>query len=620
MPSRSIRFRLTAVILAGSAIIALLFEIAWLPRLNDLLVEAQSREAQREVQILADGIAPYLLSNQLGAIHETLGTVEARYDNWSALTLETPGGRRLYPFVAPPPLTAPDIIVETVPVTANGETLGRLTAAIDLGPEIQRFQGAQRRMILLGAGIVALILGAVIYIIDRLLTRRLVQVARAADAMALGNFDVKLPDGADEVGALARSFGAMRAQIEDQTARLEQARARSERALEARSRFVATMSHEIRTPLNGIVPVAEMLRDTELTAEQRQKVDTIVKSSNALSSIVNDILDVSMLESVKLTIAPRRMSPAALVGEALDIVRPAAEAKGLALVNRFNAPVDLVCNGDEDRLRQILINLLGNAVKFTETGAVTLGGGATRQADGTVRLEVEVRDTGIGIPKEALSRIFDRFEQVDDTSMRRFGGTGLGLSIVRGLTAAMDGEVTVDSAPGAGSRFKVRLTLAPPDAPLPDTGQDPLAAARGHPPTSVLVVDDNEINRTVAAAMLGKLGHGVDLAEDGHRAVSKADARKYDVILMDMHMPDLDGLEATRAIRQGSGPNAATWIIALTASVQSSDVEKCRDAGMDDFMAKPLTIQTLAQAFDTRATSGPGHSGAEMPAPSPSEA
>ncbi len=594
----TIRFRLIAVILAGIGLIALLFEFAWLPRLDDLVTEAQAREVGREVEILAESIVPYMLSNQLGAIHETLSQVEFRYDNWAALHLVTPEGRKLYPISSVDLPEGPEIITRSAPVTFRDTTLGTLTASIDIAPQIQRFQSAQRNMVLLGAGIVALILAGVLYTIDRFLTRRLVQVARAADAMALGKYDVTLPDGRDEVGTLARSFGAMRGQIQDQTERLEQARARSERALEARSRFVATMSHEIRTPLNGILPVAEMLARTDLDAEQRERVETIITSGNALSSIVNDILDVSMLENGKLTLSSRPMSPARLVSEALDIVRPSAEAKGLTLINRFEAPQDMTCRGDDDRLRQILINLLGNAVKFTERGSITLSGAAVPAQDGQVRLRVEVSDTGIGIPPEHLSRIFGRFEQVDDTTMRRFGGTGLGLSIVRGLTEAMHGTVSVDSTPGQGSRFTLEIPLAPAILRETRSTSDPVQTARAQRAAKVLVVDDNAINRSVASAMLKKLGHDVTLAETGREAVAASARSRFDVILMDVHMPELDGLDATRQIRAGGGPNAGTRIVALTASVQARDVDACRCAGMDDFIAKPLSFEALIAALD----------------------
>lgn len=576
-------------LLAGGLLGALLFQFAWMPSVKGVLVDAQSREVRRELQILSDGLLPFMLGNQFGAVQETLHTVESRYDNWAGLTLERPDGRRLYPLGEPGLREGARLVTETVPITFRGETHGILSATVDLGAELALLRTEQWRLAGFSTAMLLCVMLLVAWLTDRLVSRRLVQVARASDQMAVGNYNVTLPEGEDEVGILATSFRGMRDQIKEQTESLKRARRNAEDALEARSRFVATMSHEIRTPLNGVIPVAEMLSQTELAPDQRRKVETIQKSGIALLSVVNDILDVSMIEGGHLKIQSAAFNPAKLIGDTLDIVRAKADEKQLEIVNAFDAPADLWCLGDEGRLRQVLVNLVGNALKFTEQGQVRLSGGAKRLEDGQVRLELDVTDTGIGIPAQALGRIFDRFEQVDDGLARRFGGTGLGLAISKHLVDAMGGQISVSSVVGEGSTFRVVLDLpeAHRAAPGPASASDARTATEGGG-RLVLLADDNEINREVASDLLCRLGFQVDLAEDGAAALAKASQRKFDLILMDIHMPVKDGLEATQGIREGNGPNAGTQIVGLTASVQASDMAKCREAGMNDFISKPL--------------------------------
>jgi signal transduction histidine kinase len=593
MMFNSIRFKVIALITVGAVIGSLLIEFAWAPRMNALLIDTQSREVRREVEILSDGILPYLLSNQIGAVYETLDSVKDRYDNWVEVILYRADGRRIYPLGPAQGASGPAIIAESVQIEFEERSLGLLMVIVDTSQEIQLFRSEQLRMVYIAAGIVALILLGVAYTIDRLFTRRLIQVARAADEMAVGNYDVSLPEGRDEVGVLARSFSAMRAQIQYQTTSLKEARARAEHALEARSRFIATMSHEIRTPLNGIIPVAELLSTSELAPAQQDKVQTIVQSGKALSSIVDDILDMSMLETGKLTLRKDAFSPVTLCDEASAVVRPSAERKGLLFESKYDGPDDMTCLGDMDRLRQVLINILGNAVKFTEVGRVSLTTKVERIGQDQCQLNFVIADTGIGISEKAMGRIFDRFEQEDQGTARRFGGSGLGLSIVKTLVEAMNGTIAVKSTQGVGSEFTVEVELETTGTQAASTGAKSSDADTIGDNRTALVVDDSEINRTVATAMLESLGFKVDAADNGLSALLKAQQKKFDVIFMDMHMPEMDGLVATRRIREETGPNTATRIIALTASVQQEDIEKCRAAGMDAFMPKPLKTDRM---------------------------
>ncbi|HWQ19608.1 MAG TPA: PAS domain S-box protein [Methanotrichaceae archaeon] len=387
--------------------------------------------------------------------------------------------------------------------------------------------------------------------------------------------------------ALIKSEKAMRA-----------AKEKAEEAARAKSEFLANMSHEIRTPMNAVIGLTGLLLDMDLKEEERECIETIRSSGDALLAVINDILDFSKIDSGKIELERQPFDLRSCIEEALDMVASKAAEKGLRLACVMDDSVPTAIASDPTRLRQILANLLSNAVKFTEKGEVEVAVTSQALVGGRYKLHFAVRDTGIGIPEDRMDKLFQSFSQVDMSTTRKYGGTGLGLAISKRLVELMDGEIWAESSPGIGSVFHLTLPVDISLDSLPKLKAGPSQPSTdAHTNMRILMAEDNAVNQKVILQMLRKLGYRADVAADGIEALKALELQDYDLVLMDIQMPEMDGFETTNEIRKRWPAGKQPRIIALTAYALKGDRERCLEAGMDGYIAKPVKMDDLRAAL-----------------------
>jgi signal transduction histidine kinase/CheY-like chemotaxis protein/HPt (histidine-containing phosphotransfer) domain-containing protein len=485
------------------------------------------------------------------------------------------------------------------PIESNGNIYGYVDMGFETHPISNMLIDAQQAIISI-ATIEVILVAFFSFILGTYLTKNLTRLASAAQTLREKGPGFQLNHySKDELGEVTKAFDEMSAKLEQDYQNLTAAREGAELANDSKSRFLASMSHEIRTPMNGVLGILNILEETKLTNEQRKLVATATESGNFLLSVINDILDFTRMESNTLILEDKPFDFRQCVESVVNSFLPAAKSQNLILHCYIEGTVPSKVSGDKNRVKQILLNLIGNAIKFTHEGSVTVKVGSEALEQGRVKITCQIQDTGIGIKNSSIDYLFDEFTMADQTYSRSKEGSGLGLAICRRLCTLMDGDVTVESTPGVGSTFTFDITLSVADELLTSPNIDSLRQELIRSNARILVAEDNKANQLVIREMFKRVGLSIDIAENGKQAVSMVQEYQYDLIFMDISMPEMDGMQACKAIRSLDDSKACDIpIIALTAHSLAGDKEKFLASGMNDYLSKPLRLSQLIEKIN----------------------
>ncbi|MCM5507179.1 MULTISPECIES: response regulator [Vibrio] len=486
-----------------------------------------------------------------------------------------------------------------VQVTNGGANYGTIDIGFEVSAINSMLTSAQKAIIGI-ASIEVMLVAIFSFFLGTYLTKSLVKLIEAANTVSEQGPGFQLNDQSkDELGDVARAFDDMSVKLEKSYHDLKSARFEAEQANESKSRFLASMSHEIRTPMNGVLGILNILEESKLSREQKKLVNTATESGQFLLSIINDILDFTRMESNTLRLEHKPFNFRQCVENVVETFQPSAKVRSLDLNCILDGSVPANVQGDENRVKQILHNLIGNAMKFTKEGSVTIQVHADTHEGNQVKIVCKVIDTGVGINRSAMDYLFDEFTMVDQTYSRSQEGSGLGLAICKRLCELMDGYIEAESTPSIGSTFSFSIKLELADQLISSTHQSQNNTELLVSDASILVAEDNKANQLVIREMFKRMGLSMDIAENGRRAIEMVEQYHYDLIFMDISMPEMDGMETCRAIRSMTDEKTCQIpIIALTAHSLSGDKEQFLDAGMNDYLSKPIRLSQLIEKIN----------------------